>query len=58
MEKLTMTVPEVAEVMGISRAKAYELVHRQDFPVIKVGSKYLIPIDAFHKWLERVPWEK
>ncbi len=53
-----MTVPEVAEVMGISRAKAYELVHRQDFPVIKVGSKYIVPIDAFHKWLERVPWEK
>ena len=58
MEKLTMTVPEVAEVMGISRAKAYELVHRQDFPVIKVGSKYIVPSDAFHKWLECVPWEK
>ena len=58
MEKLTMTVPEVAEVMGISRAKAYELVHRQDFPVIKVGSKYIVPIDAFHTWLECVPWEK
>ena len=32
MEKLTLTIPEVAEALGISRAKAYELAHSNGFP--------------------------
>lgn len=53
MEKLTLTVDELAQVMQISRPKAYELVHRADFPVIHIGRRVLIPVDGLKKWLEK-----
>ena len=52
MEKLTISVSEVGVALGISRPKAYELTNRADFPVVRVGSRKVIPIDAFKKWLE------
>ena len=36
-ERLTMTVSEAAEVLGISRAFAYELVGRGEIPVVRFG---------------------
>ena len=35
---LMLTVPDVASVLGVSRAGAYELAHSEGFPVLKVGS--------------------
>lgn len=52
MEKATMTVLELSQVMGISRPKAYELTERADFPLILVGRKKVIPIDGFKRWLD------
>lgn len=46
------TIPEAAEVLGISRSKMYELVHSVGFPVLKIGSKLLIPMKALDRWLE------
>jgi len=51
MEKATMSVQELSSYMGISLPKAYALVKRPDFPVIHVGTRILIPIDAFKEWL-------
>jgi len=47
-----MTVEEVGKAMGISRPKAYELASRADFPVIRVGKRKVIPIDAFRRWMD------
>lgn len=52
MKRMTMTVSEMAQQLGISKPKAYELTGLQGFPVIKVGTRKIIPIDAFGKWLE------
>ena len=51
MEKTTMSVQELSAQMGISLPKAYELVKKQGFPVIRVGTRILIPVEAFKKWL-------
>lgn len=51
MERLTMSVPEMARKLGVSRPTAYELVKRQDFPVLKVGRRLLVPKVAFEQWL-------
>ena len=51
MEKATITVRELASQMGISLPKAYELVKQPGFPTINIGTRILIPVDAFHKWL-------
>mgnify|MGYP001188636114 CR=1 FL=1 len=47
MEKMVMTVPEMAVRMGISRPLAYQLARQDSFPVIRVGKRLIIPIKAF-----------
>ena len=37
--------------MGISLPKAYELVKSEDFPSVRIGTRILIPVDAFREWL-------
>ncbi|MBR1812154.1 MAG: excisionase family DNA-binding protein [Clostridia bacterium] len=51
MEKTTMSVKELSSQMGISLPKAYELVKTPGFPSIRIGTRILIPIDAFREWL-------
>ena len=53
MEKATMSVQELSMQMGISMPKAYELVKSPGFPVIRVGTRILIPIEAYKQWLFR-----
>ncbi|MDY2698449.1 MAG: helix-turn-helix domain-containing protein, partial [Lachnospiraceae bacterium] len=52
MEKLTLTVRDVQEALGIGRNAAYCLANRADFPAIRLGNKLIIPRDAFLRWLE------
>ena len=54
VERLCLTVPEAAAMLGISRNFAYELVRRQELPVIKFGKRLLIPRAALAKMLEKV----
>ena len=49
--RMCMTVPEVAEAMGISRPTAYTLANREDFPAIRLGKRIVIPREAFETWL-------
>ncbi len=51
MEKITISVQELAEQMGISLPKAYELTRTVGFPVIRVGTRVLIPLAEFRRWL-------
>jgi len=51
MSKETMSVQEMSARMGISLPKAYELVKTPGFPSIKIGTRILIPVDAFREWL-------
>jgi len=53
MERLTMNVNELAEAMGISRPKAYELVKQEGFPRVIIGKRIVIPIESFRDWLNK-----
>ena len=50
---LTLTAPEVGEVLGISRAAAYELVRSKGFPHIRIGTRILVPKDKFIQWIDQ-----
>ena len=50
---LMLSVPDVAEVLGIGRANAYELVRSEGFPAIKIGSRIIVPTDEFISWIKR-----
>ena len=49
---LMLSVAEVAAVLGISRAGAYELVHGKGFPALKIGSRIVVPRDKFLAWID------
>ena len=51
MERTTMSVQELSAQMGISLPKAYELVKTPGFPTLLIGTRILIPIDAYKEWL-------
>ena len=53
-ERLTMTVKEAAEILGISRATAYMLANTGQIPIIRLGERRLVvPRAALMKMLER-----
>lgn len=54
-EKITLSVEETAAVLGVSRATAYELVKRQDFPSFRIGNRILVKRAALDRWLEAQP---
>ena len=50
---MVMTVMDVANLLGISRASAYELVREKDFPKLKaVYGRIIIPKENFFEWLD------
>ena len=49
---LMLSVPEVASVLGISRAGAYELVRSDGFPALKIGSRIVVPKDKLIAWVD------
>ena len=53
MEKLTISVDELAEQLGISRPLAYELTRREGFPAVRLGERRIvIPLDGLKRWLD------
>lgn len=48
---LMLSVPEVACVLGISRAGAYELARSRDFPSLTIGTRIVVPKDKFIAWI-------
>jgi excisionase family DNA binding protein len=51
--KLALSVPEVAELLGISRAFAYELVARHELPALRLGRRLVVPLHLIEELLRQ-----
>ena len=51
--KLALSVPEVAELLGISRAFAYELVARRELPALRLGRRLVVSRQAIEALLSQ-----
>lgn len=50
--KLNLTVKEFAKYFGISLPLAYDMTEQEGFyPLIRVGKKKLINVDALNRWI-------
>lgn len=49
--RIALSVSDAAAALGISRPTMYTLMHRADFPVVRVGRRVLIPKAALEAWL-------
>jgi predicted DNA-binding transcriptional regulator AlpA len=43
----------VAKVLGVSPSSGYELMHEPGFPVLKIGSRMVVPKEKFIQWVEQ-----
>ena len=50
---LMLSVPEIAAVLGVSRAASYELARSKDFPSLRIGTRIVVPKDKFIEWVNR-----
>ena len=49
---LTLCADDIAQVLSISRANAYTLMHSRDFPTIKIGKRMVVAKDKLLAWME------
>ena len=47
-----MNADQVAATLGISRAGAYQLLHMESFPTLRIGKRMLVPKDKFLRWID------
>ena len=50
---LMLSVPDLTDVLGISRASAYELVKSKGFPALHSGNRIVIPKEELIVWIRR-----
>lgn len=58
MEKLVYSIQEAANLLGISRSYAYELVRNGTIPALELGKKRVIPKEKFVAWINGKESEK
>jgi excisionase family DNA binding protein len=51
VSRVTMTVPEVAQLLGLSESATYEAVGRGEIPAVKIGRRVLVKRDALYAML-------
>ncbi len=51
-DRPTLTVTQAAELLGISRALAYELVARHELPALRLGRRIVVPRRALEALLD------
>ena len=49
---LMLSVPDLTDALGISRARAYELVKSEGFPTLHIGNRILVPKEELVAWIK------
>lgn len=53
-EPRLLRIGEVAELLGVSRSKAYAILASGGIPTIRLGGRCLrVPLDALREWIAR-----
>ena len=50
-ERILYRPAEVGDAIGVSRARAYELISNGTIPSIRIGSSIRVPVDALRAWI-------
>jgi excisionase family DNA binding protein len=49
--KVTYTVKEIAEMLGLNLGGTYQLIRAGEIPAVRLGSRWIVPKHRFHAWL-------
>jgi len=50
---LVLKADHVAQILGISKRKAYEVMEERGFPLVRIGRAKRVGREAFFEWLDR-----
>lgn len=50
---LFLNAETTPKLLGISISGMYELMHEKGFPVLKIGSRLVVPRDKLFAWVEQ-----
>lgn len=50
---LFLNAETAAALLGVSISSMYELMHEKGFPVLRIGSRLVIPKDKLRTWVEQ-----
>jgi len=50
---LMLNANQLAAILGISRAGAYELMHSKGFPTLRIGKRMMVQKDQLARWIDR-----
>ena len=50
---VALSADDVAQVLGISRANAYILMHSKGFPTLQIGKRMTVPKDKLIEWIDK-----
>jgi excisionase family DNA binding protein len=49
--RVTITIEQAAQVLGLGRTAAYEAARRGELPTRRLGRRLLVPVPALLTWL-------
>ena len=49
---LFLNAESIAQVLGVSPASSYELMHEDGFPTLRIGNRMVVPKEKFIQWVE------
>ncbi|MFR6185280.1 MAG: helix-turn-helix domain-containing protein [Lawsonibacter sp.] len=49
---LFLNAETVSKVLGIAPSSAYELLHEQNFPSLRIGNRIVVPKEPFIRWVD------
>lgn len=52
IERMAISVSEAAKLLGVSKAKGYELAKMGGFPAVQIGKRTLVSVKGLERWLE------
>lgn len=48
-----LTVKDIQNILGLGKSSAYKLIEQKDFPKVKIGGSYRIPLEEFNTYMRR-----
>ena len=49
----TLNAAQLAEVLGIAKSSAYQLLHSEGFPTLRIGRRMLVQKDKLLLWMDK-----
>ncbi len=48
-----LNVNDVADILGLSKTKIYELMNSSEFPTLRIGKRMMVSKEQFVNWINR-----